>query len=628
MSPPSFDGLPIRKSERWQGAVVPMPFWTEREGEKPRRARGAFWVGVRERPFHVETEEDSTESTLDLCLRGLEALARDPERAGYLPGAVELIDASLVDALRSCLEPLGMRLEVVERVPAVDLAVEAFQKTFANPVPGIFDAPDVFEREARSFYEAARSFYDAAPWRELTDEDLIRIESPASTGGFTHAIVLGAARKEYGLCLIPSREAHERVLAGDRAGLERTVNVFFGPIHELPLDDAEWMVARGIEVSSPLAWPWALEARGKSNPRRPSARLLGLAEAVLRALAAATPDALDRGRFTERVRQAGRDVEVTLALPELLGEAPPGIPDLPPRFSREANERVMAEIGRFASSRAFESIDDLNRAIEDRFIGSTDELPSSASTPLERAQELCWKAWDARGRKARLLAREALSISPDCADAYVLLARSAPSHDETIALLRKGMAAGERALGSERFESGEGEFWGDVATRPYMRALHDLVGALSEGEDDERQEAIRIAERMLGLNPGDNQGIRFDLVGLYLETEADDSARELVDRFDEDRGAILEFARALLAFREEGDTASSRKALRRAIRENRFAAEILAGGEGPEPVMPDSYALGSPEEAQVVVRYLERAWTETDGAVEWIGRELGKRRGR
>ncbi len=628
MRPPSFEELPIRKSERWQGAVVPMPFWTQRKGEKPRRARGAFWVGVRERPFQVETEQDPTESTFDLCLRGFETLARDPERAGYLPAAVELVDASLAEAFRSCLEPLGIRVEVVDRVPAVDLAVETFGQTFSNPVPGIFDAPDVFETEARSFYEAARSFYDAAPWRELTDEDLIRIESPASAGGFTHAIVLGAARKEYGLCLLPSREAHERVLAGDRAGLERTLNVFFGPIHELPLDDAEWMVAEGIEVSGSLAWPWALETRGKSYPRRPSARLLGLADAVLRALAAATPDALDRGRFTERVRQAGRDVDVTLALPELLGEAPPRVPDLPPRFSREANERVMAEIGRFASSQAFESIDDLNRAIRDRFVGAIDELPSSASTPLERAQELCWKAWDARGRKTRLLAREALSISPDCADAYVLLARSAPSRDETIALLREGVAAGERALGSERFERGQGEFWGDVSTRPYMRALHDLVGALSEGEDEERQEAIRIAERMLALNPGDNQGVRFDLVGLYLETEANDAARDFVDRFGEEPGAILAFARALLAFREEGDTASSRKTLRRAVGKNRFAAEILAGAEDPEPLMPDSYSMGSPEEAQVVVRYLGRAWAETDGATEWIGRELGKRRGR
>src|SRR5205814_275596 len=46
-----------------------------------------------------------------------------------------------------------------------------------------------------------------------------------------------------------------------------------------------------------------------------------------------------------------------------------------------------------------------------------------AGTPLEQAQEMMWDAWDQTDRKRAIeLARKALALSPDCADAFVLLA--------------------------------------------------------------------------------------------------------------------------------------------------------------------------------------------------------------
>ncbi len=76
-----------------------------------------------------------------------------------------------------------------------------------------------------------------------------------------------------------------------------------------------------------------------------------------------------------------------------------------------------------------------------------------ADEALLQAQDLMYEAFDARGARRAALAREALAISPDCADAYLLLAEeTASSVEEARELLEQGVAAGERALGPKSFE--------------------------------------------------------------------------------------------------------------------------------------------------------------------------------
>ena len=78
---------------------------------------------------------------------------------------------------------------------------------------------------------------------------------------------------------------------------------------------------------------------------------------------------------------------------------------------------------------------------------------------LFEAQDLMYEAFDARGTRRAALAREALAISSDCADAYLLLAEeTATSLEEARELLEQGVAAGERALGPEPFEEDVGHF--------------------------------------------------------------------------------------------------------------------------------------------------------------------------
>ena len=114
-----------------------------------------------------------------------------------------------------------------------------------------------------------------------------------------------------------------------------------------------------------------------------------------------------------------------------------------------------------------------------------------------------YEAFETQGARRVTLAHEALEISPDCADAYLLLAEEATSSlEEARELLEQGVAAGERALGPEPFEGDVGYFWGLIETRPYMRAraaLAETLWALGG-----REEAVAHQRELLRLNPNDN----------------------------------------------------------------------------------------------------------------------------
>jgi tetratricopeptide (TPR) repeat protein len=137
---------------------------------------------------------------------------------------------------------------------------------------------------------------------------------------------------------------------------------------------------------------------------------------------------------------------------------------------------------------------------------------------IARAQNVIYDAWDRKTSRSRVaLARKALGISPLCADAYNLLAAESATTAEARDLYARGLEAGELALGPEGFEEYDARFWGCLKTRPYMRARHGLSLALLKlGEEEAAMEHFRA---MLKLNPGDNQGIRYLLLGSLLRRD-------------------------------------------------------------------------------------------------------------
>jgi len=242
----------------------------------------------------------------------------------------------------------------------------------------------------------------------------------------------------------------------------------------------------------------------------------------------------------------------------------------------------------------------------------------SADEALDHAQEVIYDAWEAATPKRRVeLAAKALAISPLCADAYVLLGEHAePGSPEQLECYRRGVAAGEAALGEAAFIEDAGHFWGLLETRPYMRARLGLAQLLwGRGE---RDEALAHFRDMLRLNPNDNQGVRYLLAARLLEVGRDAELVTLLGNYKEDDSAAWDYTKALAAFRRVGDNAESRRLLAEAIAENRHVPAYLLRRRKMPKTMPAFMSPGEEDEAICYMSEGGAAWSSTPGALDWL----------
>ncbi|HET8626121.1 MAG TPA: hypothetical protein VFL91_01810 [Thermomicrobiales bacterium] len=245
----------------------------------------------------------------------------------------------------------------------------------------------------------------------------------------------------------------------------------------------------------------------------------------------------------------------------------------------------------------------------------TDRPP--APTPLERAQELIYQAWEVPGRRRLALARRALALSPDCADAYVFLAEAARDPAAARQLYEAGVQAGERALGPEIFARHAGDFWALLETRPSMRARQGLAELL--WRQGERAAAVAHLTALLALNPHDNQGNRYALVTRLLALGDDEEVARLLAAFPDEWSAWWAYSAALYRFRGLGAGPAADTSLRRALRLNPHVPGYLLGRDRLPRQRPPFYSTGSTSEAVLYAADALAAWRATPGALAWCG---------
>ncbi|MHB1673135.1 MAG: tetratricopeptide repeat protein [Acidobacteriaceae bacterium] len=292
----------------------------------------------------------------------------------------------------------------------------------------------------------------------------------------------------------------------------------------------------------------------------------------------------------------------------------PGLP-----ASRFAAEQVLRDVQRAIAGKDFASIEGLNAYLAALAgPGLQQSLRDIAPlSPREEAQELAYAAMEAKTKeRARTLARRALAKDPDCVDALVVMTGiEAESPEQAIAGLQKALTAGERSLGAKFFKENKGHFWGLMETRSYMRARVELAELLHR--EGLNLEAIQHYEALLELNPGDNQGVRYPLLGLYLLVGNLEGARKLLREFEDDAMATFAWGRALERVLS-GDLPGASVALGIARKENRFFELYLTGQKDMPNQWPDSYSLGSEEEAIMCLDNIGLAWVEHPGAALWL----------
>lgn len=494
-----------------------------------------------------------------------------------------------------------------------------------SPVPGSLSGEGVTVEQMAAFAEAAVRFLAAELWNHLEDDDPIRVESEVDVPELRFVSILGKAGYPYGLLF------HRDIrffLEGDEEPLLEAArqgfwSIGFDSAGEAPPEDLKLWRRHGLPLAREDAYPVAMYLGGADSAvRRPDARLLGLFEGLFRALAATTEDEMDSGRWEKEVATHRGPLRLVLSLPLLLD--PPRTPGgVIPIVSEIMMERTLLEVHRRFAGGEVPSAEAVREILEEQLEEDALRPPRNDE---ERAQELAFEAWSACGRRRVALARQALKLWPDCADAYVVLADQEREAGRARDLYALGVAAGERALGPGPFRDDVGHFWGLLPTRPYMRARHGLAEVLLEmGAAGEAAEHFR---ELLRLNPNDAQGARYRLAHALLVLRRDDELEHLLDAYPDEDSVDWSYNRALLVFRREGDSPGARSRLAEALRRNRFVAKYLLLGESLPPAPAMYLGMDKEAEAMSYASLAAEVWEGTPGALGWLRRRAPSRSSR
>jgi hypothetical protein len=280
-----------------------------------------------------------------------------------------------------------------------------------------------------------------------------------------------------------------------------------------------------------------------------------------------------------------------------------------PMPTEQAMQQALAEI----QDGNFETIDEINDYLNKKLLNPAPK--KDPKTNKGRAQQCVYDAMEATGYRRVELAQEALTLDPNCVDAYVILADNADSDEEAMMLSKKGMEIGEKEFGKAFFKANKGHFWGLLETRPYMRAKAAYADAVHQL--GYTMAAIRQYEQLLELNPNDNQGIRYILFGAYLEEGKLEAAERLLKKYEESTAVML-YNKLLLELYKNGFSANAVKLLKEAKKANPYVIPFLSGKKKIPMYRPQEYQLGDESEAILYADDHFQLWNKIEGLEKWL----------
>lgn len=603
------------------------PFWIQKE-----KGEGYLipWLSVvidYETGFILNSDLSIRKPTAAKRLTYLTKLMLHPPKSSGLyphrPTDIYFERRELTDEMRPLLRQAGIKAYHHPELDLVDLFMSNFTdvyfETGIKPPPGILSQKDVTPNIAKQFFQAAANFFAAEPWIWLKNDDILKIQLGAHEKPI-YVSVMGQSAITYGISCHESWEEIVEIF-NDPSATDvtsprgRHVLMYNEPPYISVEDviDAEnygWIIPSLDSFPTPLHLLPDVAAR-------PNALMLDWYEAVLQAIPRFLQDHLiSRPDGCYPPTEAVIKVKTHTGKKEVRITYPGG--NLDELASSQEQKRLPAWDGEpLADEIPFD-----HRLMEMEMTKVVEELEGYEpifSSKLRQAQQIIYDAWEVADPEERIrLARKALKISPDCADAYGLLAEEAETYLEALEYYEAGVEAGKRALGEDFFEDEEnkGHFWGILETRPYMRALAGVGNTLWElNRKDEAEKTFRY---LLKLNPNDNQGIRYSLLLLLFDMGKHNEAGKLTRKFSWDPSAEMIYSRILLDYQEKGASPKLEKDLKKAFAVNPFVQIYLVGLKRLPGREISRFAMGSEEEAIHYAKHYRKYWRRVPGAVEWL----------
>lgn len=565
---------PTIAGSTWQGGLFRFPSWIGPDGDMPPfRPWLAAWVCASSRFAFQPVIGKTPEKDPSLLVESYRSTISPRGRGVPRPRRLEVFDEETAAILRGALEGEDLEVEVADSLPDFEFFRDEMLREFRSRegIPSMLDRPGVTPERVELFADAAAAFHRSTPWDRLDDEDPILIECRHSEPGLRLAVVIGSGGESFGLVFMKSEDDYLSIMVeaeeADRGiYLEGQWGIQFVPPYEIPTVEHDLWEELRLPLASPDAYPLPIALGPETRILRPDARQLAYFEGILRALAESTDDELDSGRWERSVSTASGPMSFGFVLPNLLD--PEG--DLA-RLSWD-------EQGFLAEHPCLKGRVDI--------------------APALHAQGLANAASDAYGRRQIKLAREALAIWPNCAEAYLALASRVRSGNQKRSLMVEALRAAERAVE----EMGRGD--GTVPVFTWYLRVHWLWAHFLYRAGEMDAAAAEFA-KMIDADPEDRRGARSPLLLLLILRGRCAEARALLDRHSVAGFRDEAAARALLSFRDEGPTDASTDLLRVALE---VAPDLT------ERVFP---RFGGGLELGILLD-LGSIWRAVPGASEWL----------
>jgi tetratricopeptide (TPR) repeat protein len=288
-------------------------------------------------------------------------------------------------------------------------------------------------------------------------------------------------------------------------------------------------------------------------------------------------------------------------------------------LTRPAFEMSTEKLMEYLGQQKFESIDEINQFLQEHVNGKKiDEIvppKKGRKSKIELSDDLLLEAYESEPTEGIRLVDEALKLNPENVKALNYLAETSEKIEDANILYKRAMDIATKQLGEAYFEKNKGHFWVLSETRPYMTAKFNY--AINLFIMNNVKESIKEFEELLKLNPNDNQGVRYKLSGVLLQSSKFDLFYKLYRQFESDSSIHWLYNYALFVFLTEGHSPKANQALRNAYIKNNHVLLILTGKEKlstPEQF----YSYDDKNEAQYYLLDNYKNWLENDGVIDWI----------
>ena len=278
------------------------------------------------------------------------------------------------------------------------------------------------------------------------------------------------------------------------------------------------------------------------------------------------------------------------------------------------SNKLSTDLNRLLKAQDFKSEKEVQEFLS-KLVGQTiPEFEPEALSIEEIAEDLVFQAYDLDPDNGIAKILEALALDPDCISAYEYLGSIQPISHLALPYYAYGIQIGRKKFAIELIDD-RGQFWAIHDTRPFMRCMNNYASCLvGIGHSDK---ALEVYKEILALNVSDNMGVR-NQYGLFLiAATMFDEYVKLDEKFGHESSAMPCFNRVLHSFMTQGETPHTIDLLKTAKAQNKYIIQVLTA-KSQSDVLPESYAIGSKDEALIYADFAYDVWPKVEGAMEFL----------